>query len=123
VKESRVVVAAPPRRDHQVDLARDPRRGAEGTGTLARPRLCVEVDVLLGRQVEAQPRERGGEGVDEPIGGERGVEVRRPEEPRQVRAPQAGKLQPRARESGREGLGVRMGGAFEEALGLRPKPL
>ena len=58
VEEGAPVVRAADRLDHEHDLVRDLDRGAEGARGLRRPLLDVEMDVLLGAQIDPEVGQR-----------------------------------------------------------------
>src|ERR1044072_6868988 len=85
--EERVpVVRAADRLDDEHDAARNLAGRAAGAGGLRRPRLDVEVDVLLGLQLDPQPGERAFECGQHQVPWKAGVPFACPEEARHAPA-------------------------------------
>src|SRR5206468_2108858 len=84
VEERLPVVAAADRLDDEHHAAGHLDRGAERSRRLLRPRLEVEVDVLLRAEVDAEVAQRRLERGHHPVAGEGLVPFRRAEEPRHV---------------------------------------
>jgi hypothetical protein len=87
VQQRHVVVAPAGRRDHEVDLAGRAHGRAERARRLARARLHVEHDSVLGVDVDAQPRHRRLIGRQQSLAGEAPIGLGEAEEAGQVAAP------------------------------------
>ena len=87
VEEGVPVVGAADRLDDEHDALGHLDRGAERARALLGPRLQVEVDVLLGAQVDPEPVERPLERGHHAVAGEALVPLARAEDARDVEAP------------------------------------
>ena len=95
VHEHVEVIAAADGREHEVHLAGHADRGAERSRSLVRARVEVEVHGGLVGDIDAEPEHRLHQARHEQIGRELPVFLRRPEEPREIRAAQLGRLDPK----------------------------
>ena len=84
VEEGVPVVGPSDRLDDEHHAAGNLDRRAEGARRLGRPRLDVQVDVLLGPKVDPEPCERGLERRQHRVRPEAGVPLGRSEEPGDV---------------------------------------
>ena len=94
VKQRAVVVLPALWQHDQQDAAGDADRCAERARPLAGAGLDVELHVALGIQVDAEAEKRRAQGRKRPLGGERGVELRRAPEPAEVGRSRIGERHP-----------------------------